>query len=288
MLEDGFRAFFGGDADEQMRAAGFLDDLAESRDRRVEELARRTVRGLWTEMRENAARGSDEDHGLDQLARHLAVLRDNMGKRRLEVHLVGHSAGSILLGHLLPLLAAPRNGLGRVEVASCSLYAAACSVRFALEKYLRQGGSVLNSSDIHLHYLSDHNEKDDFLVGIREAGLHLYGKSLLYLVSRALGEARKVPLLGLERAVESAWQDGDPRRMRDQWDPAHLRYISQWLAAFEGKLYRVDKPSVTVNKLGKTIPAQHGSFDNSIETIGQTIGLMRGKALAKPIEWLDY
>lgn len=288
MLEDKFRSFFGIDTDEQMRAAGFMDDLAESRDRRVEEMAHRTIKSLWTEMRENAERGAQAERGLDRLASHLAQLRDALGSAGLEVHLVGHSAGSILLGHLLPLLAAPRGAADPVEVASCSLYAAACSMQFAVEKYLKQGRRVLRSADLHVHYLSDRNEKDDFLAGIKTAGLHLYGKSLLYLVSRALDDVRKTPLLGLERAVETAWHGGDAQRVRDQWDPAHLPFIEQWLEQFDGRLYRLDKPSVPVNKKGKTIQAQHGSFDNSVEVIAQTIERIGGKPLANPIEWLDY
>jgi hypothetical protein len=288
MLEDKFRSFLGIETEEQMIAAGFADRLAESRDRRVEELANGTVKAVWGEMRENAARSTTEHGGLDQLANCLALLRNKLKTADLEVHLVGHSAGSILLGHLLPLLAAPRNGAGMVKVTSCSLYAAACSMRFAVDKYLKQGKRVLRSEDIHLHYLSERNEKDDFLAGIKAAGLHLYGKSLLYLVSRALDDVRKIPLLGLERAVETAWHGGDQKRLRDQWEPTHLEFIEHWLAGFKGKLHRVDKPSVTINKKGKTIPAQHGSFDNNIETLKQTIELIGGKPLPKPIEWLDY
>jgi hypothetical protein len=205
----------------------------------------------------------------------------------LELHLVGHSAGAILLGHLLPLLAAAGNGAA-LKVSSCALYAAACSVQFAVQMYLKKGARALKSSDLHLHYLSDKNEKDDFLAGIKTAGLHLYGKSLLYLVSRALDDVRKIPLLGFERAVETAWHGGDEKWQRDQWAPEHLSFIAQWLAGFKGHLHRVDKPSVTVNKRGKTAQAQHGAFDNDIETVGATIERIRGAPLASPIEWLDY
>jgi hypothetical protein len=285
VLEDVFRSFFGAEDEEEMRAAGFFDELAEARDRRVEELAQRTVKPLWTEMRENAARSSDHGHGLDQLATYLARMQDKLKAGALELHLVGHSAGSILLGHLLPLLAA---GGAPVRVSSCTLFAAACSVQFAVDKYLKKGAKVLKSSDLHLHYLSDRNEKDDFLGGVRAAGLHLYGKSLLYLVSRALDDARKIPLLGLQRAVETDWHGGDVRWQRDQWAPEHLGYIDQWLAGFKGHLHRIDAPSVQINKRGKTAQAQHGAFDNDLKTIGETIERIRGAPLVSPIEWLDY
>ena len=288
MLEDVFRTVFGVSSEEEMRAAGFLDFLADRRDRSMEQVAHRTIKGLWSEMRENAACSAINNGGLVSIARHLTRLRDKLGDRGLEVHLIGHSAGSILLGHLLPLLALPDPGVKAVKVASCTLYAAACSVKFAVEMFLQRGKAVLKSEEIHLHYLSERNEKDDFLLGSAVAGLHLYGKSLLYLISRALEDVRKIPVLGLERAIETAWHGGDSSRLRDQWDPDHLQYIEQWLQGFRGHLHRVDKPSITVNKRGKTVQAQHGAFDNDIETITMTIERISGMELPKPIEWLDY
>jgi hypothetical protein len=288
MLEDVFRAYFGAEDEQAMRAAGFFDQLAEARDRRVEELARVSIKGLWSEMRENAARSSASGHGLDQLATRLARLREKLKGGNLALHLAGHSAGANLLGHLLPLLAAPRDGAAPVKVESCTLYAAACSVQFAVDKYLKESARALRSGDMHLHYLSDRNEKDDYLAGIKVAGLHLYGKSLLYLVSRALDDARKIPLLGLERAVEAGWHGGDAQWQREQWAPEHLPYIDEWLAGFKGQRHRIDTPSVPINKRGRTAQARHGAFDNDMGTIGATIERVRGAPLVSPIEWLDY
>ena len=281
MLEDKFRSFFGVDDDEQMRAAGFFDDLADSRDRRVEELANRTLKGLWTEMRENAERSARSGRGVDLLAAKLAELCDGIG-RPLQVHLVGHSAGAILLGHLLKRLAAPGRGLRPVKVATCSLYAAACSVKFAIDHYLSAAKDILRIRDLHLHYLSDKNEKDDYLAGAKR--LHLYGKSLLYLVSRALDDERKIPLLGFDRALEKEWA-----KDADQWAESHLPHVQRWQAVFpRDNAYCVKDANVPINKAGKTQQAQHGSFDNNIEVIKATIERIKSGRLVKPIEWLDY
>ena len=132
MLEDKFRAFFGVSTPEEMRAAGFIDDLGEARDRRVEEFARVVLKGVWTEMRENAQRGALGDHGLALLAQSLAGLRDAMRSRGLQVHLVGHSAGAILLGHLLTQLASAarrRAGRERWRPARCMRRPARCPSR---------------------------------------------------------------------------------------------------------------------------------------------------------------
>jgi hypothetical protein len=281
MLEDKFRSFFGASTPAEMRAAGFLDELGEARDRRVEELARRVLKGVWSEMRENAAGGAQAGHGLALLAQSLAQLRGATQGRGFSLHLAGHSAGAILLGHLVALLAAPPGGAAPVAVASCTLYAAACSLRFALDKYLGAASAILPSSRIALHCLKDREEKDDFLAGVK--GLHLYGKSLLYLVSRALDDERKMPLLGLERAVTPGWE-----RDADQWAASQLPSVQQWLVRFKGRVQPVEAPSVVVNKKGKTVPAQHGVFDNDVAVIAQTIERIRGAAPVQPIEWLDY
>ena len=78
-----------------------------------------------------------------------------------------------------------------LDVASCHLYAPACTVRFALEHYLPAiEKQVLPRKRFHIHLLSDAVEICD-TVGP-------YRKSLLYLVSRALETCHKMPILGLE------------------------------------------------------------------------------------------
>lgn len=282
ILEDKFRSFFGLGAD--ARAAGLFDGLTEARDRRVEELAQRTLKGMWTEMRENAERGVLGGHGLDLLAKKLALLRDEVKRARgknLAVHLVGHSAGSILLGHLLSRLAAPESGSAPVKIASCSLYAAACSVPFAVKMYLDVAKAILAPADIALHYLSDANEKRDYLAGA--SALHLYGKSLLYLVSRALDDERKMPLLGFERAVKPGHEHD-----ADQWAEGQLAAVQAWQRRFRGTLAPVAEPNIQVADNGKTMQAQHGSFDNNVKVITQTIERVTGARPVKRIEWLDY
>ncbi|HXF45861.1 MAG TPA: C1 family peptidase, partial [Burkholderiaceae bacterium] len=279
ILQDKLRSIFGIETDEQARAAGFFDDLKEARDRRVEEIAHVAVKGLWTEMRENAARGAARGRGLDLLARKLVALRDRLqseGGKSLQVHLVGHSAGTILLGHLLGKLAA-----APLRIATCTLYAAACSVRFAVQKYLDEAKPILSSTDIALHYLTDANEKRDYLAGSRH--FHLYGKSLLYLVSRALDDKRKMPLLGFERAVEPGYEAN-----ADQWVASEHDALREWQRRFKGTLAPVAEPNIAVAANGKTVQATHGSFDNNVRVIAATIERITGSKPVKPIEWLDY
>jgi len=267
-------------------SAGWLDRLrdaaAEAKDRAIEAVGRQFARGIWSEMRENAEGGATADHVLDLAARMLRELRDILAKsgKTLEVHLIGHSAGSILIGHLLGRLA----GANPVQATSCELYAAACSSAFAVQHYgaAAQAG-VLSMDRLRLHVLSDGNERAD---GLPSAERDIYGKSLLYLVSRALDDIRKQPLLGMERALvppEAAWLD-------DQWAGTPNADVDAWLKLWPAGalLQRVTTPKVRTTKAGDQIDASHGSFDNNIDVITGTLERIRGGTLVAPMEWLDY
>lgn len=274
MLEDKVRKLFG--LDDDARARGLFNLLAEARDRSVEVVASKAVKGLWSEMRENARLAARRGCGSALLADALSQLQVHLGNRPLQLHLVGHSAGSIVLGHLLDRLA-----VSQVKVAGCTLFAPACTVAFATEKYLDKNTSIFDSRQLHLHHLTDKQEKDDDLLKL--GPVTLYGKSLLYLVSRALDDVRKVPLLGMERAH-------DPQHFtEDQWDRSHLRHLQDWHGRFpRSNLHPVPMPHVPVNREAKTSQATHGSFDNNIEVMTQTIERVKGSPLVSPIEWLEY
>lgn len=282
MLEDlKHRVVGGGD-----RSEGFMDKLreaaAEAKDRAIEAVGRQFARGIWSEMRENAEGGTVPDHVLDLAARMLRELRDALAKsgRALEIHLIGHSAGSILIGHLLGRL----GGADVVKIASCELHAAACSSGFAVQHYgAADQAGVLALKDLRLNVLTDANERAD---GLPSAERDIYGKSLLYLVSRALDDIRKQPLLGMERALMKP----DPAWIDDQWAGPPNADVAAWLKLWPGGalLNKVTTPKVRTTKTGDQIAASHGSFDNNIDVMAATIARIRGSALVAPLEWLDY
>lgn len=263
--------------EETMRAAGIL---SEARDRAVEAIGRTLGRGIWSEMRENAALGQVDGHGLDLAARNLASLAQAMksDERKLELHLVGHSAGAILLGHLLTCM----GGIAHApRVASATLFAPACSTRFAVDHYLPAvDRGQLAAGAIRLHVLSDENERAD---GLPSPGLAAYGKSLLYLVSRALDDQRKMPLLGMARALE-------PRYANDgsQWAEGELETVQRWQAAWPaGNAHVVSTRDVRNTRTGSQVQATHGSFDNNIDALTAVIERIKGGKI-EPMEWLDY
>ncbi|MFN3544082.1 MAG: C1 family peptidase [Thiobacillus sp.] len=272
ILEDSAREVFRGQP--EMRDEGVADRirqaLAEARDRSIEVACENLlVKPLWSEMKQNAAAAAFDGGGLALLARHLRTLS---GKTPgLEIHLAGHSAGAIVLGHLLPLLDK------QLDLASLTLFAPACTVDFANRHYgaAFQSGKLVPGS-VHVDIMDDERERAD-TVGP-------YGKSLLYLVSRALETRHKTPILGMEYA----WKAAPP----DLWSsaPEIAADLAEWAghAAAVGAVRLHGKRRATVSTGADRIKLAHGSFDNDIEVVADMLERMRGAALAAKVENLAY
>lgn len=198
-------------------------DLVEQADRFVEKFARSNLRWLWAEMKENAKAASEplpetvrwpQDGttgddlstlpGASLFARCLGRYAAQLQGAGLEVHLVGHSAGSVFTAHLLSRLQAEG-----IEVASLCWLAPAIRVdefeRLVLPHM--KSGQVKQFASFGLN---DPQELND-VVGTGQ--LSIYQKSLLYLVSRALEHGTtehpgaEVALMGMERFASSPCGD---------------------------------------------------------------------------------
>lgn len=171
------------------------DFMLDRLDDALEPLAR-TLSGksAWSEMKQNAMAASDKGGAAEQVADLLLALRKRLPT--LEVHMVGHSAGSILLAPLVSLL-----GARGIPVKSCTLWAPACRVELFNQHY----APALKAKKIEkmsIFALTDKAEQDD------NCG-RIYNKSLLYLVSNAFEDQARIPLfrdgrpiLGMERFID--------------------------------------------------------------------------------------
>lgn len=115
-----------------MRDQGIIDKLkeaaAEMRDRSIEAACEGLlVKPMWSEMKQNAAAAAEPGAGLELLARHLLTLKKKV--QNLEIHIAGHSAGSIAIGHLLSLMDK------RLCASTLTLFAPACTIGFANQHY---------------------------------------------------------------------------------------------------------------------------------------------------------
>lgn len=248
------------EADERS-GGGFLDNLDEARDRVLELTVALPAGKLWGEMKENAALASHHriDRGAMQLvAKYVELAKQGLGKKvgpEWELHVVGHSAGSIFAAHAMPIL----TGLG-VPLKSVHFLAPAIRCDLfgdTLLKGIRKGELPLPS----LFLLSDELEKDD-TVGP-------YGKSLLYLVSNAFEGKRGVPLLGMQKFIAA-----DPELAK----------------LFSGKVG--GHPALVVSGQGgpdgsRSNSLTHGGFDNDPDTLNSVLFRILGGAPKRPFEVRD-
>ena len=168
----------------------------------LEPLARRLgAKLMWDEMKENALLATKGTTGGARFT--LDVIADLIkNDPSIELHLACHSAGSIFLAPLIQyvtgkgkLQRGPMNGqtgLG-LTVNTCTLWAPGCQVELFKETYL-PALRAKRLGRLALFTLTDADERDDNVANI-------YNKSVLYLVSDALEETTRVPVLR---------EDGEP------------------------------------------------------------------------------
>jgi len=233
-------------------AGNFLTDLREAvverTDTFIEDTVKRPVTAIWDEIKRGARLpwvdkpdGKPGD-GAAAIGTFMQVLRDS----EVRVHLVGHSTGAILLGHLLAAL----DQLDMPElVGSCSLMAPACTIDFYHQHYaprLGKGSTGVRVPVLEIYNLQETLELSDQVGGV-------YRKSLLYLVSNALERQRGKPLLGLEK---DAGKLATPAALKLHWSDG-------------------SKGSVTRS-------TTHGGFDNDVYTMNSILKRMLGAAPPLP------
>ena len=164
-------------------------------DERIERTLAKPGSAIWGEMKENGAavsgikeyRGSKESGGL--LLYNEATSSSAFDSKRDRLHLIGHSAGSILHCHLAKALI--DKGW---SFASANMMAPAASVDLFRETMLPaiRTKAIARYNQWHL---SDNLELEDTscraIIG--------YGRSLLYLVSESFEGGRRTPILGMQK-----------------------------------------------------------------------------------------
>lgn len=215
-------------------------------------------KALWNEMKENAAAATISKTGACRLAlQHIASMAANL--KNVEIHLVGYSAGSVMMGPVIQLLTSSgrisggplsRNAGLDAKVQSCTLWAPACTIDLFRQTYL----PAIESKQINrfaLFTLTDEAEQDDECANI-------YHKSLLYLVSNAFesppaGQTnRGRQILGMEK-----WIDRD-----DALPKLFKRKTCRWVRA----------PNTFADGSPSASRAQHhGDFDDDATTLRATL-----------------
>jgi Papain family cysteine protease len=230
------------------RAGGLADWLFEAG------LGKETGSYAWRNMKQDARcafDGSTDYNGGVRGLKPLLVGLDE-AKTRPMLHLVGHSAGAIVLGNLLSALS--RFSLGNMQLGSIHLMAPACTVEFFKVHYgpfLKGNGALQLLDKIYLYNLTNALELKD-TVSANVPLLPSYSHSLLYLVSRAYEDKAGMALAGMQAFVNSM-----------PTSPAKL--------------------AIAYSKTGgDTASTSHGGFDNDAPTLTTIMSRILRKKVPKP------
>jgi hypothetical protein len=174
------------------RTTGASSGLARWWNRRLEQALARPGTSLWGEMKQNAdaisayrdGRPVEQQPGALQVWHHF---RHNGEDRRVRLHFVGHSAGSIVAAFAIDRLVR----LEGLQFESLSLLAPAVRVD-TFERLLLphlESRAVRRMQQFHL---SERAEEDDPTCGP-------YRRSLLHLVSESFEGGATAPILGMQK-----------------------------------------------------------------------------------------
>ena len=208
---------------------------------------------IWGVMKQNAQVASSPDTlgnsrqvhagregGAFYVAHQLAAFCKRYGDA-VELHAVGHSAGSIFHSWFIPCAL----DLGVRQFRSLHLMAPAVRVDLFKEKLAPLLGDHSGIGDLTVYTMKDELEADDTCAGI-------YRKSLLYLIFHALEPQRKTPILGLEENLRA---DSELSRMFGlSGDAARAEVIWSRTQGVKGR--------------SASNATSHGGFDDDSSTMG--------------------
>ncbi|WP_294823245.1 hypothetical protein [uncultured Flavobacterium sp.] len=209
---------------------------------------------VWSSMKEKAqimwtgTQGQQQDeqyvgrYFLDKLAQYSAE------QDGLTIDLIGHSAGSIAICHLMEAVRKKANEMSFNKIV---FMAPACRIELFRDLVLSHPESY---KAIRIYTMADKHECEDLLVP------YFYTRSLLYLISGILedgGDAYDAYILGLERHL----------RFESPYDIAELSDIHQYL--YEPQLSRMVY-SKTLDQVQQGLHShslKHGDFDDDDKTM---------------------
>ena len=220
----------------------------------IEELVRGAGgRIVWDGMKSSAERASGDGGGAAYVAAKAAALAKKHGDD-LEIHVVGHSAGSIFHAYFLSALA---NSGASVKTA----HFLAPAIRNDL--FHQRVAPLLgkNVGPLTIFTMRKQREKDDTVTPV-------YRQSLLYLIYEALEERRKTDILGLEISLRGDKLASDIFGLRGM--PSELGEVV-W-APSNGSDFGSASDSCT-----------HGGFDDDAATMNSVVRRVLDRRNGEPI-----
>ena len=236
-------------SDVEARAGGVSDWS----DNLLEWATRVPGRALWREMKTGAR--SPFEAGRRRGRRRCGYFIDELDQRRtpgkIEIHLVGHSTGAILLAWLLNAL--EEEVAPEMRIASCTLMAPACSVDLFRSHYLPLPGQ----RPVELRHRPDAGIQPDQPAGGRRSRRDLFTANPCCTWYRA--RSRKTTpeaILGMKRYSDETRQD--------EFDSANS--ASGFNCVYSNG-----------SRDGDSASATHGGFDNDTATMNTLLQTILGR-----------
>jgi hypothetical protein len=239
------------------------DFMLERLDDALEPIVRKlTGKSSWDEMKENALAATQSPNGGARfVATELAALTKKLPN--IELHLVGHSAGSIFHAPLVRMLTEEL----QLPIETITLWAPACHLMLWEQFYvpaLKKG----TAKRFALYTLTDRAERSDHCARI-------YNKSLLYLVSHAFEKHARIPVPLIKR-------DGEPilgmeKFAKENTNLKQLRSsgVAEWILSPNAE---------PEGDLGASRASAHGGFDDDKATVLSTLARIVGKKAVRADE----
>ncbi len=221
--------------------AGLFDQLARFWNQRLERLLAPVGSAIWGEMKQNADAISSLNRSGARILYDRASKSTGFARSRVRLHLIGHSAGSIVHSYLV-------DHLGRLgwNFESVNFLAPAVTVELFSDKALARikDGTVKQFRTFHLTEAAE--QQDPTCRPILG-----YGRSLLYLVSESFENGIPTPILGIEK------------HFKEHIGSLKLKNVQSWSA-----------PTT-----GITSSTTHGGFDDDETTMKSVISLIKKNRL---------
>ncbi|MFL6451633.1 MAG: caspase family protein [Bryobacteraceae bacterium] len=206
---------------------------------------------IWGGMKRSAelasspgADGTPEGGAHYSAQRLSEFLKKSGGNNAVDVHAVGHSAGSIFHAYFIP--SALKAGVNSFK----TLQFLAPAIR--VDTFKRTLFPIVKDQSgvdkLVMYSMKEPFEKADNCV-------NLYHKSLLYLVYYGLEDKRATPILGLE---ECLWRDADMKQLFG-------------LGASGGKAEAIWSETPVTTGLGACRATSHGAFDDDASTMSSAL-----------------
>lgn len=230
---------------------------------------------LWNEMKENAKLSSAKGRSMDIVATEACKAFSQVaepGRNNFELHIVGHSAGSIFTAYAIDTLLS----IG-VPIKTVQFMAPAITIELFKEKLL---APIQNKQcpQPTMYILGDDAEKSDTVSA--------YGKSLLYLVSNSFERRRNTPILGMERFINAKNKKLEDRTIIDPVIARLMNAVSEngWpnLVIADSATPNSDKPRPDISR-----SETHGGFDNDPATMNAVLYRILGKQPQRPFQTRD-